>query len=87
MTDSPGRAVLSALHFSLCQPSQVGLLLSSPIFAEGSKHLNAFRLLAIGLTVWVLACAGAGLAPSKHISDSATLSMVCWYGTSTLQLT
>ena len=34
----------------------VGLLLSSPVFAEASKHTNAFRLLALGMGVWTLAC-------------------------------
>ena len=31
---------------------QVGLLVSSPIFAEASKHHNAFRLIAVGLGIW-----------------------------------
>ena len=42
--------------------SQVGLLVSSPIFAEASKHHNAFRLIAVGLGIWTLAAAGCGLA-------------------------
>ena len=41
---------------------QVGLLVSSPIFAEASKHHNAFRLIAVGLGIWTLATAGCGLA-------------------------
>jgi MFS transporter, Spinster family, sphingosine-1-phosphate transporter len=40
----------------------VGLLGSSPIFAEASKHYNAFRLIAVGLSVWTLAAAGCGFA-------------------------
>lgn len=43
---------------------QVGLLVSSPLFAESSKHFNAFRLIAVGLGVWAVACAACGLAPS-----------------------
>lgn len=42
--------------------SQVGLLVSSPIFAEASKHVNAFRLIAVGLGIWTLSTAGCGLA-------------------------
>ena len=41
----------------------VGLLASSPIFAEASKHHNAFRLIGIGLAVWTAAAVGCGLAP------------------------
>lgn len=41
----------------------VGLLLSSPIFAEASKYHNAFRLIGVGLAVWTAAAAGCGLAP------------------------
>ncbi|PRW32913.1 putative sphingolipid transporter spinster-like protein 2 [Chlorella sorokiniana] len=41
----------------------VGLLVSSPIFAEASKHHNAFRLIGLGLAVWTVAAAGCGLAP------------------------
>ena len=40
----------------------VGLLISSPLFAEASKYNNAFRLIAAGLCVWTLAVAGCGLA-------------------------
>ncbi len=40
----------------------MGLLASSPVFAEASKHVNAFRLIALGLAVWTLATAGCGLA-------------------------
>ena len=36
--------------------------MSSPIFAEASKHVNAFRLIAAGLGIWALATAGCGLA-------------------------
>jgi MFS transporter, Spinster family, sphingosine-1-phosphate transporter len=40
----------------------VGLLLSSPAFAEASKHFNSFRLIGVGLAVWVAATAGCGLS-------------------------
>lgn len=40
----------------------VGLLVSSPLFAEASKHYNAFRLIGIGLGVWAVAVAGCGLS-------------------------
>ncbi|GAB4820150.1 hypothetical protein N2152v2_007196 [Parachlorella kessleri] len=40
----------------------VGLLISSPIFAEASKHFNAFRLIGTGLGVWTLAVLGCGLS-------------------------
>lgn len=40
----------------------MGLLICSPLFAEASKHYNAFRLIAIGLGVWTLATAGCGVA-------------------------
>ena len=36
--------------------------MSSPIFAEASKHHNAFRLIAVGLGIWTVATAGCGLA-------------------------
>lgn len=41
---------------------QVGLLVSSPAFAEASKYFNAFRLIAIGLGVWTAAAVGCALA-------------------------
>ena len=47
--------------------SQVGLLVSSPIFAEASKTCNAFRLLALGMGIWMLACFGCALAPSFQV--------------------
>lgn len=40
----------------------VGLLITSPIFAEASKYNNAFRLISLGLSIWTLAVAGCGLA-------------------------
>ncbi len=49
--------------------AQVGLLVSSPIFAEASKHVNAFRLIALGLAVWTLATAGCGLAIGQWLSN------------------
>lgn len=42
----------------------VGLLLSSPIFAECCKHYNAFRLLGIGMAVWCVAAICSGLSPN-----------------------
>lgn len=42
--------------------TQVGLLVSSPIFAEASKHVNAFRLIAVGLGIWTLSTAGCGVS-------------------------
>lgn len=36
--------------------------MSSPIFAEASKHVNAFRLIALGLGVWTLSTAGCGIS-------------------------
>ena len=41
---------------------QVGLLITSPIFAQASKHLGGFRLIAMGLVLWTVSTAGAGLA-------------------------
>ena len=40
----------------------VGLLISSPVFAEASKHAQAFRLIAYGLAIWAAAVAGCGLS-------------------------
>lgn len=40
----------------------VGLLITSPIFAEASKYNNAFRLISLGLSIWTVAVAGCGLA-------------------------
>ncbi|GLI62008.1 hypothetical protein VaNZ11_004582, partial [Volvox africanus] len=42
----------------------VGLLLSSPIFAEAVKHCSAFRMLGWGMAVWVLAVVACGAAPN-----------------------
>mmetsp|Transcript_6270 Transcript_6270/g.13766 ORF Transcript_6270/g.13766 Transcript_6270/m.13766 type:complete len:518 (+) Transcript_6270:206-1759(+) len=42
----------------------VGLLLSAPVFAEACKHVSAFRLLAIGMGIWTVACIGCGIAPN-----------------------
>ena len=36
--------------------------MSSPIFAEASKHVNAFRLIAVGLGIWTLSTAGCGVS-------------------------
>jgi MFS family permease len=40
----------------------VGLLISSPIFAEAAKHTRAFHLIAIGLSIWAVAVFGSGLS-------------------------
>lgn len=40
----------------------VGLLVASPFFAHLSKKLNPFRLIGVGLSVWVLATAGCGFS-------------------------
>lgn len=42
----------------------VGLLFSSPTFAECCKHYNAFRLLGIGMSVWCAAVVCSGLSPN-----------------------
>ena len=39
-----------------------GLLLSSPCFAEASKHFNGLRLIAVGLFVWALSVFGCSVA-------------------------
>ena len=41
----------------------VGLLVTSPIFAEMSKHWTAFKLLGIGMAVWSLSCLGCAASP------------------------
>lgn len=40
----------------------VGLLVASPIFAEGSKHFNAIRLIGSGLVVWTISVVGCALS-------------------------
>mmetsp|Transcript_5787 Transcript_5787/g.10034 ORF Transcript_5787/g.10034 Transcript_5787/m.10034 type:complete len:512 (-) Transcript_5787:461-1996(-) len=42
----------------------IGLLLSSPFFAEVCKQYSAFRLLGIGMGIWSTACICCGLAPN-----------------------
>lgn len=42
----------------------IGLMVSSPVFAEACKYHNAFRLLGIGMGVWTAAVLAAGLAPT-----------------------
>ncbi|CAL8463948.1 g3483 [Coccomyxa elongata] len=65
---SPGYGIQGDFELSLTQigylPAAflVGLLVSSPIFAEASKHVNAFRLIALGLGVWTLSTAGCGIS-------------------------
>ena len=56
---------------------QVGLLISSPLFAEASKHCNAFRLIAIGLGVWTLATAGCGVAVGARLLAQARSASGC----------
>ena len=61
---SPATAASAAVQDGLLPAAfMVGLLASSPIFAEASKHHNAFRLIGIGLAVWTAAAVGCGLAP------------------------
>ncbi|KAL4448931.1 hypothetical protein ABPG77_007648 [Micractinium sp. CCAP 211/92] len=65
----PGSGIQGDFSLTLFQDGllpaafMVGLLASSPIFAEASKHHNAFRLIGIGLAVWTAAAVGCGLAP------------------------
>lgn len=40
----------------------VGLLIASPVFSESCKHYSAFRLIGIGMSTWMLATFGCGLA-------------------------
>lgn len=41
----------------------VGLLISSPIFAEAAKHAGGFRLIGVGLAIWSAATLGSALSP------------------------
>lgn len=45
----------------------VGLLIASPVFAEMSKTRPPFKLLAIGMGIWCLACLACAAAPSFAI--------------------
>lgn len=47
---------------SSCIVSQVGLLVSAPLFAEASKHYSAFRLMAVGLGAWIVSTAGCAFS-------------------------
>lgn len=40
----------------------MGLLFSSPIFAEASKHSGAFKLMGVGLAVWAVSILGCALS-------------------------
>lgn len=40
----------------------VGLLLSSPFFAEAAKHSGSFRLIGIGLSIWAVSTLGSALS-------------------------
>lgn len=42
----------------------MGVVLSSPGYAEASKHWNAQRLVGAGAVLWAAAALGCGLAPS-----------------------
>lgn len=42
----------------------VGLLVGSPLMAEASKYFNPFRVIAVGLTCWVVATTGCAAAPT-----------------------
>lgn len=46
----------------LASAFMVGLLVSSPIFAEASKRHNAMRLMGIGLAIWMAATFGCALS-------------------------
>ena len=55
---------------------QIGLLVSSPFFAQASKHVSGFRLIIAGLAVWCIATAGAGLSTgTPHSHSAAALCM------------
>lgn len=54
---------LSAFYDGLLPAAfMVGLLVSSPIFAEASHKFNAMRLMGIGLAVWSAATAGCAVS-------------------------
>ncbi|CAM8926691.1 unnamed protein product [Rhodiola kirilowii] len=40
----------------------VGLLIASPIFASLAKSFNPFRLIGVGLSVWIVAVTGCGFS-------------------------
>ena len=70
----PDTAVCCHASALLCvQPeartAQVGLLVSSPFFAQASKHVSGFQLIIAGLAVWCAATAGAGLSTGKPKSE------------------
>ncbi|KAL3687614.1 hypothetical protein R1sor_013923 [Riccia sorocarpa] len=46
----------------LASAFMLGLLISSPIFAELSKNYNHMRLIGVGLSVWTAATLGCGLS-------------------------
>lgn len=46
----------------LASSFMVGLLLSSPVFAEATKRYNAFRLMGVGLTIWIVATFGCAIS-------------------------
>ncbi|KAL6785341.1 hypothetical protein ACKKBG_A03445 [Auxenochlorella protothecoides x Auxenochlorella symbiontica] len=64
----PGSGIMGAFGLTLFQAGllpaafMVGLLVASPAFAEASKQWHALRLIALGLTVWLLAAAASGAA-------------------------
>ncbi|GAX75013.1 hypothetical protein CEUSTIGMA_g2459.t1 [Chlamydomonas eustigma] len=68
-----GSGIQGAFHLTYFQDGllpaafMIGLLISSPIFAEACKTANAFRLLALGMGVWTLACLGCAAAPNFGI--------------------
>lgn len=58
----------------------VGLLVSSPVFAEASKHYNAFRLIGTGLGVWTLAVRWAGRGRKEQAVHAAGSVASCLAG-------
>lgn len=46
----------------LASAFMVGLLVSSPLFAEATKRYNALRLMGVGLSIWMLAILGCALS-------------------------
>eukprot|EP01023_Acetabularia_acetabulum_P052235 TRINITY_DN578_c0_g2_i1.p1 TRINITY_DN578_c0_g2~~TRINITY_DN578_c0_g2_i1.p1 ORF type:complete len:469 (-),score=68.25 TRINITY_DN578_c0_g2_i1:266-1672(-) len=64
--DPKGTGIQGHFNLTLVQDGllssafMVGLVIASPIFAEVAKSRNAFRLVGLGLLVWVVAVAGCG---------------------------
>lgn len=52
----------NAQYFLYPSMFMVGIMVSSPIFAQLTKTIAPFRLIGVGLSVWCIATAGCGLA-------------------------